>query len=131
MNGLSLNHMVEYKDPVLTRTFAALADPTRRSILAQLETQASLPVSKLAKPYPISLPAIIKHLEVLAEAGLILRSKSGRTVTCRLNAAPMADAAAWLGRYERFWSGRLDRLAAIVEEDHARSSIQNQTQPHP
>jgi DNA-binding transcriptional ArsR family regulator len=65
----------------------------------------------------MSLPAIMKHLDVLADAGLITRSKQGRTVTCRLNAAPMEEAVQWLERYERFWSERLDRLAAFVEKD--------------
>jgi DNA-binding transcriptional ArsR family regulator len=101
----------------LDRTFAALADPTRRAIIAQLGEHAGVSVSDLARPFPMSLPAIMKHLDVLADAGLITRSKQGRTVTCRLNAAPMEAAVEWLERYERFWSERLDRLAAFVEKD--------------
>jgi DNA-binding transcriptional ArsR family regulator len=101
----------------LDSTFAALADPTRRAIIAQLGEQPGVSVSELARPFPMSLPAIMKHLDVLADAGLITRSKQGRTVTCRLNAAPMEEAVQWLERYERFWSERLDRLAAFVEKD--------------
>jgi DNA-binding transcriptional ArsR family regulator len=109
--------MVKYQDRALDRTFAALADPTRRALLAQLGKQQSLSVSELAKPFPVSLPAIMKHLDVLSDAGLIARSKTGRTVACRLTATPMEQAMDWLNRYQRFWSDRLDRLAAFVEED--------------
>jgi DNA-binding transcriptional ArsR family regulator len=109
--------MVKYEDRALDRTFAALADPTRRALLAQLGKQQGLSVSELARPFPVSLPAIMKHLDVLSDAGLVSRSKTGRIVACRLTAAPMEQAMDWLNRYQRFWSGRLDRLAAFVEED--------------
>jgi len=109
--------MVKYQDRALDRTFAALADPTRRALLAQLGKRQSLSVSELAKPFPVSLPAIMKHLDVLSDAGLIARSKTGRTVACRLTAQPMEQAMDWLNRYQRFWSDRLDRLAAFVEDD--------------
>jgi DNA-binding transcriptional ArsR family regulator len=109
--------MVKYQDRALDRTFAALADPTRRALLAQLGSQQGLSVSELAKPFPVSLPAIMKHLDVLSDAGLIARSKTGRTVACRLTARPMEQAMDWLNRYQRFWSDQLDRLAAFVEED--------------
>jgi DNA-binding transcriptional ArsR family regulator len=109
--------MVKYHNEVLDRTFAALADPTRRSLLAQLDRHENVSVSELAKPFPISLPAIMKHLDVLSDAGLIARSKSGRTVSCRLLGAPMQEAVDWLNRYQRFWSERLDRLAAFLEEE--------------
>src|SRR5436305_7102205 len=112
-----LNHMVKYQEASLDRTFAALSDPTRRALLARLGAQDSLSVSELAKPFPVSLPAIMKHLDVLSDAGLVARSKTGRTVSCRLTARPMEQAMAWLDRYQRFWSDRLDRLAAFVEED--------------
>src|ERR1700709_2493286 len=112
-----LNHMVKYQDRALDRTFAALADPTRRALLAQLGAQQSLSVSELAKPFPVSLPAIMKHLDVLSDAALIARSKAGRTVTCRLTAQPMEQAMEWLNPYQRFWSGGLDPLAAFVEDD--------------
>src|SRR5476649_593376 len=109
--------MVNYQDPGLDRTFAALADPTRRALLAQLGAQQGLSVSELAKPFPVSLPAIMKHLDVLSDAGLIARRKTGRVVACRLTADPMEQAIDWLNRYQRFWSDNLDRLAAFVEED--------------
>src|ERR1700704_3387102 len=109
--------MVKYRDRVLDRTFAALADPTRRALLAQLGKRQGLSVSELAAPFPVSLPAIMKHLDVLSDAGLIARSKAGRTVPCRLTAKPMEQAMDWLNRYQRFWSDRLDRLAAFVEEE--------------
>ncbi|MFB9266282.1 ArsR/SmtB family transcription factor [Bradyrhizobium erythrophlei] len=109
--------MVKYKDETLDRTFAALSDPTRRALLARLGDQDSLSVSKLAQPFAMSLPAIMKHLDVLSDAGLIAREKTGRTVACRLTARPMEQAMNWLNHYARFWSENLDRLAAFVEED--------------
>jgi DNA-binding transcriptional ArsR family regulator len=115
--------MVNYQGR-LGRTFAALVDPTRRAILAQLERRDGASVSELAKPFAINLPAVMKHLDVLDDAGLVTRSKSGRTVTVRLRTQPMREAMEWLRRYERFWSGRLDRLAAYAEskEDKVRKS---------
>ncbi|MGD9501136.1 MAG: ArsR/SmtB family transcription factor [Methyloceanibacter sp.] len=101
----------------LDRTFAALADPTRRALLSQLDRHPGVSVSELARPFPMSLPAVMKHLDVLSDAGLITRSKVGRTVTCQLAAAPMEQAMHWLNHYQRFWTDRLDRLAAFVEED--------------
>jgi DNA-binding transcriptional ArsR family regulator len=109
--------MVKFQDAGLDRTFSALADPTRRALLAQLEARTSVSVSELARPFSISLPAVMKHLDVLSDAGLITRRKAGRTVTCQLAAAPMEQAMDWLNRYQRFWPERLDRLAAFVEED--------------
>ena len=109
--------MVNYKNATLDRTFAALADPTRRALLARLEEEDGLSVSELAKPFAMSLPAVMKHLDVLSDAGLIRRSKTGRTVACRLEAQPMQEALAWLERYARFWNRRLDRLAALVENE--------------
>jgi DNA-binding transcriptional ArsR family regulator len=112
-----LNRMVKYSEETLDRTFAALADPTRRALLARLERRSSLSVSDLAQPFAMSLPAIMKHLDVLSDAGLIAREKTGRTVACRLTAKPMEQAMDWLNRYQRFWSDTLDRLAAFVEEE--------------
>ena len=106
--------MVNY-DASLDRTFAALTDPTRRAILARLEAEESASVSDLAQPFAIKLPAVMKHLDVLDEAGLISRSKAGRTVTVRLNPEPMRAAMDWLRRYERFWLASLDRLTAHAE----------------
>ncbi|MFC4705232.1 MULTISPECIES: ArsR/SmtB family transcription factor [Paraburkholderia] len=109
--------MVKHEDDALNRTFAALADPTRRALLARLAQQDELSVSALAQPFAMSLPAVMKHLDVLADAGLVTRAKTGRTVACRLAAGPMEDAMQWLAHYERFWSSALDRLAAFVEEE--------------
>src|SRR5690349_24807687 len=109
--------MVYYSKPNLDRTFAALADPTRRALLARLSEKEDLSVSELAKPFSMSLPAIMKHLDVLSEAGLVGREKSGRVVSCRLRAEPMRDANDWLNRYQRFWTEKLDQLAAFLEED--------------
>ncbi len=109
--------MVKSQADNLDRTFSALSDPTRRALLARLSLAESVSVSELARPFPVSLPAIMKHLDVLSDAGLITRAKTGRTVACRLSAGPMEEATEWLGRYERFWSESLDRLAALVEED--------------
>ena len=103
----------------LDRTFKALADSTRRAILAQLERRDAASISELAEPFAIHLPAVMKHLEVLGKAGLVTRSKSGRTVTVRLRAQPMRDAMDWLQRYERFWSGSLDRLTSYAESQEA------------
>lgn len=108
--------MVNFEDAQLDRTFAALVDPTRRAILARLEHEPGLSVSTLAQPFTIKLPAVMKHLDVLEGAGLIRRSKSGRTVSVQLAAEPMQAALEWLRRYERFWSTSLDRLAAFAEE---------------
>lgn len=108
---------MNYSDPRLTRTFAALVDPTRRAILVRLAAEPGLSVSELERPLPIKLPAVMKHLDVLAAAGLVTRTKVGRTVRCRLTPAPMDAAAAWLERTRRFWEGRLDNLVALVEAD--------------
>ncbi|MFP6558612.1 ArsR/SmtB family transcription factor [Paraburkholderia sp. B3] len=112
--------MVKHEDDALNRTFAALSDPTRRALLARLSQQRELSVSTLAQPFAMSLPAVMKHLDVLVEAGLVTREKTGRTVACRLAAAPMEEAMQWLMRYQCFWNEQLDRLAAFVEEDACR-----------
>jgi DNA-binding transcriptional ArsR family regulator len=112
--------MVNY-NVQLNRTFAALVDPTRRAILARLERQDGASVSDLAKPFAIKLPAVMKHLDVLDAAGLITRSKVGRTVTVRLSPQPIRAALDWLRRYERFWSASLDRLAVYAERQEAEA----------
>jgi DNA-binding transcriptional ArsR family regulator len=109
--------MVNYQEAGLDRTFSALADPTRRALLARLDEEESVTVSELARPFPVSLPAIMKHLDVLSDAGLIVRTKTGRTVACQLSPAPMEQAMNWLARYERYWTDQLDRLAAFLEQD--------------
>ena len=105
----------------LDRTFAALVDPTRRAILARLEREDGTSISALAQPFVIKLPAVMKHLDVLDDAGLITQSKLGRTVTVRLRPGPMREAMDWLRRYERFWSKSLDRLAAYAESKEAEA----------
>ena len=114
-HALILCYMVNYRESQLGSTFAALVDSTRRAILVRLAREESASVSELARPFAIKLPAVMKHLDVLEEAGLITRSKEGRTVTVRLRAAPMKEALDWLSRYERFWSARLDRLVEYAE----------------
>ncbi len=108
--------MVKFQETQLDRTFSALSDPTRRALLARLEGQDTVSVSELAQPFAMSLPAVMKHLDVLSDAGLITRTKTGRTVSCRLNADPMEEAMGWLARYQRFWTQRLDALEAMLNE---------------
>jgi len=110
--------MVNYHEQ-LDRTFAALVDPTRRAILTRLEREDGVSISELARPFAIKLPAVMKHLDVLDRAGLITRSKVGRTVTVRLSPEPIREAMDWLRRYERFWSASLDRIAAYAEGKEA------------
>jgi DNA-binding transcriptional ArsR family regulator len=107
--------MVDFSPAALDRVFGALADPTRRALLERLAGVEAMTVSELARPLPMSLPAVMKHLDVLEAAGLVARRKSGRSVSCRLVGAPMEDAMGWLARYQRFWSESLDRLAAALE----------------
>ena len=99
----------------LTTTFAALADPTRRAILARLAAgEAS--VTELAAPFEMSLPAISKHLKVLEHAGLISRSREAQWRPCRLEAGPMREAVDWLEQYRQFWEGSFDRLDGYLRE---------------
>ena len=112
--------MVNYHER-LDRTFGALGDATRRAILVRLEREGAASVSELARPFAIKLPAVMKHLDVLDAARLITRSKVGRTVTVRLALEPMREAMDWLRRYERFWSGSLDRLAAHAEREETKA----------
>jgi DNA-binding transcriptional ArsR family regulator len=93
----------------LTNTFAALADPTRRSILARL-TEGEATVSELAEPFPISVQAVSKHLKVLERAGLITRGRSAQLRPSRLQPEPLREAVEWLTTYRRFWRGSFDRL---------------------
>lgn len=101
----------------MDRTFSALADPTRRGILLRLREEPGLSVSELARPLSLKLPGMMKHLDVLSDAGLITRSKTGRTVTVNLSVGPMREAMAWLEHYESLWTASLDRLVELVEED--------------
>jgi DNA-binding transcriptional ArsR family regulator len=109
--------MVKLSSSPLDRTFSALADPIRRALVMRLAEEPDLSVSELAAPFAVSLPAIMKHLDVLSDAGLVARAKTGRVVACRLDAEPMRDAFEWLNRYEKFWSERLSSLAAFLEEE--------------
>ena len=105
----------------LSTTFAALADPTRRAILARLSTgEAS--VTELAEPFEMSMPAISKHLKVLERAGLIARGREAQWRPCRLEAAPLKDVAEWVKRYQRFWEQRFDNLDAYLRELKARDA---------
>jgi len=98
----------------LSGVFAALADPTRRAILARLAAGEAT-VTELAEPFTVSLPAISKHLKVLERAGLITRGRNAQWRPCRLRADPLGDAAGWLEDYRRFWESSFDRL-----DDHLR-----------
>jgi len=99
----------------LTRTFAALADPTRRAILGRLAEGGEATVNDLAEPFPISGQAISKHLKVLERAGLITRGRTAQLRPSRLQAAPLKDAVEWLETYRRFWEGSFDRLEARLQ----------------
>lgn len=105
----------------LDLTFAALADPTRRAILARLAEGEST-VGDLARPFEISRPAISKHLRVLERAGLVKRTRDGRLSRCGLDAKPMRDAAEWVEEYRQFWESQLDALARFLEQDEEKSS---------
>jgi DNA-binding transcriptional ArsR family regulator len=99
----------------LDATFAALADPTRRAILARLAS-GDCSVMDLAEPFDVSQPAISKHLKVLERAGLISRGRDAQRRPCRIEAAPLAEANEWIERYREFWEGNFQRLDALLEE---------------
>jgi DNA-binding transcriptional ArsR family regulator len=101
----------------LDHTFNALADPTRRAILGALSRKPEMSVSEIAAPFDISLPAVSKHLDVLEQAGLLRRSRAGRSIFCRLEPKPMEAAMRWLSEYERFWTANLEALAQYLEEE--------------
>jgi DNA-binding transcriptional ArsR family regulator len=107
--------MVKYSSRTLNRTFAALADPTRRRILAHL-ARGDQRVTHLARPHAMSLPAISKHLRVLEKAGLLRRRRYGRVHQMQLDAKPLKQAAEWVEEYRRFWEESLDRLAEYLEK---------------
>ena len=112
-----INHMVEHvvSPDHLSATFSALADPTRRAILARLSTGEAT-VTELAEPFEMSMPAISKHLKVLERAGLVARSREAQWRPCRLEAAPLQDVAAWVEDYRRIWEQRFDRLDTYLRE---------------
>jgi DNA-binding transcriptional ArsR family regulator len=103
----------------LSTTFAALADPTRRAILKKL-TKGEQTVSDLASPFKMTLPAISKHLKVLANAGLIERGRDAQWRPCKLRAAPLKTAANWIEQYRHFWEERLDRLEEYLKKLQAK-----------
>lgn len=107
--------MVEYGSKVLDRTFAALADPTRRRILAQLANGAER-VTNLARPHAMSLAAVSKHLVVLERAGLVRRRRDGRVHSLALDGRPMQEARAWLDQYRKFWEANLDQFEKYLEQ---------------
>jgi len=107
--------MVEYGSRVLDRTFGALADPTRRRILAQLAKGEGC-VTDLARPHAMSLAAVSKHLIVLEKAGLIKRRRNGRVHSLALEAKPMQEARAWIDRYRKFWEGNLDQFENYLDK---------------
>jgi DNA-binding transcriptional ArsR family regulator len=113
--ALILNHMVKCSPRLLNRTFAALADPTRRRILEHL-AGGDRCVTDLARPHAMSLPAVSKHLRILENAGLVRRRRKGRVHSLKLEAAPMQQAQAWIEEYRKFWEGSLDRLEEYLKE---------------
>lgn len=108
-------------DP-LSLTFAALADPTRRAILARLAKTGETSVTELASPFEMSLPAVSKHLKVLEKAGLIARGRDAQWRPCRLQASPLRDVDAWVGNYRRFWEEKLDRLDEYLKDLQKKES---------
>src|SRR6266446_37199 len=118
--------MVKYSAATLNRTFAALADPTRRRILAHL-ARGSSRVTHLARPHAMSLPAVSKHLRVLEQAGLLRRRRYGRIHEMQLDARPLQKAAQWVEEYRKFWEGSLDRLAAYLEKTNKPSKKKKMT----
>jgi DNA-binding transcriptional ArsR family regulator len=108
----------------LDRTFAALADPTRRAILARL-ARGEATVTALAEPFEVSLPAISKHLKVLERAGLVVRGQDRQWRPARLDPAPLHEVAQWVERYRRFWEESYDRLDEYLEELQGRGKEEN------
>jgi DNA-binding transcriptional ArsR family regulator len=116
--------MVEYGWRTLDRTFAALADPTRRRILAQL-AKSDGSVTALAQPHAMSLAAVSKHLIVLEKAGLVKRRRHGRVHSLALEAKPMQEAQAWLDRYRKFWEGNLDQFEKYLDKLQTKETKQD------
>jgi DNA-binding transcriptional ArsR family regulator len=112
--------MMNQFDP-LTNTFAALADPTRRAILARLAL-GETSVTELAEPFDMSMPAVSKHLKVLERAGLITRGREAQWRPCKLDAAPLQNAAQWIEQYSRFWEQSLDRLEEYLNKIQAQAT---------
>ncbi len=111
--------MVNYSPAALDATFGALADPTRRAMLARL-ARGETSVMELAEPFDVSLPAILKHVRVLEEAGLLTRQKDGRVNRCHLRVKPMKEAAKWIEHYRQFWERQFDALARFLNESQRK-----------
>ena len=111
----------------LSATFSALADPTRRAILARLAT-GECSVTELAEPFDMTMPAVSKHLRVLERAGLIARGRDAQRRPCRIEAAPIKDVAEWAERYRAIWEGRLDRLETYLQELKAKEMTHGRRQ---
>jgi DNA-binding transcriptional ArsR family regulator len=109
----------------LSSTFAALADPTRRAILARLASGATS-VTELAEPFAMSLPAVTKHLKVLERAGLITRGRQAQWRPCKLDAQPLREASDWMAQYRAFWENRLDRLDDYLNIIQAKENSNEQ-----
>ena len=114
----------------LSEIFAALADPTRRAILARL-SESDATVNELAEPFAISLPAISRHLKVLEKAGLITRTRSAQWRSSSLNAEPLREATAWMERYRQFWDASFDRLDAHLKQLQQQAAAQPTDPAHP
>jgi DNA-binding transcriptional ArsR family regulator len=121
---LTFNRMVEYHSKLLDRTFGALADPTRRRILAQLAKGEEC-VTDLARPHAMSLAAVSKHLIVLEKAGLVKRRRNGRVHALALEAKPMREARAWIDRYRKFWEGNLDQFEKYLDKLQTKETKPN------
>jgi DNA-binding transcriptional ArsR family regulator len=121
------NHMVEYRSKLLDRTFGALADPTRRQILAQL-AEGDECVTDLARPHAMSLAAVSKHLIVLEKAGLIKRRRRGRVHSLKLETKPMQEARAWIDRYRKFWEANLDQFETYLDKLQTKKTKQTDDQ---
>jgi len=117
--------MVRYKEERLDRIFSALCNSARRSILARLEGKPRLSISELAEPFAMTLPAVLKHLDILSDIGLIRRFKTGRTVWVEIEAGSMKVAMDWLEHHRLFWSTSLDRLARYAEAKERETEGRN------
>jgi DNA-binding transcriptional ArsR family regulator len=120
--------MVEYSSKLLDRTFGALADPTRRRILAHLAKGEEC-VTRLARPHAMSLAAVSKHLIVLEKAGLVRRRRHGRVHSLKLQAQPMQEAQAWIDRYRQFWEGNLDQFEKYLDQLQTKETKHDNDKP--
>jgi DNA-binding transcriptional ArsR family regulator len=124
-----INRLVHQMPPdTLSATFAALADPTRRAILARL-INGECSVTELAEPFDMSMPAVSKHLRVLERAGLIARRKDAQWRHCRIEATPLKDVADWADRYRHLWERRLDRLDTYLHDLQRKEKTHHARKP--